>query len=158
MPETWGALFNGLDLSGPAEAGDAARTLAPASEEDQPHADSADWPTRPLDNPGRRARRPALSARPPRLLSTSSLRPPATPRQAKSPQLRGMNLVVADFKLEEPTYRDNPPPASQPAVGEHVRRRGALHMAKEELAGVRRRLEQIPVGPSVESPNQGRIE
>ena len=56
---------NGLELSRSAEAGGDTYTLAPAGDQDLPHADSAEQPGRHLDSPYRRAPGPNLSARPP---------------------------------------------------------------------------------------------
>jgi hypothetical protein len=58
-------LPNGLELSRSAEAGGATPTLAPASDQDKSHADSAEQPGRHLDSPNRRAAGDNLSARPP---------------------------------------------------------------------------------------------
>jgi hypothetical protein len=56
---------NGLELSRSAEAGGATHTLAPACDQDKPHADSAALPGRHLGSPRLRAEGADLSARPP---------------------------------------------------------------------------------------------
>ena len=58
-------LPNGLELSCPAGAGGAKTTLAPAGEQDKPHAGSAEPPSQPLNSPCQRAAADNLSARPP---------------------------------------------------------------------------------------------
>jgi len=56
---------NGLELSRSADAGGGTHTLALASDEHKPHADSAAPPSRRVDNPHRRAAGDNLTARPP---------------------------------------------------------------------------------------------